>query len=388
MGQRMARIAGIAAGLCLVAMGCTPPPGGGGGGGGGGGPQPPVISSWFAAGGPHIAPALVPLAWTVSDPDGDLLTCRIDRDNNGTWDLTISNCAGTGARNVAEGVGSRIAVLEVSDGTFTTTASTSFTVNSGTAEPMNITLRVLGSLSAPVQAAFDAARTRWEAAIVRGIPDVTVNLAAGQCLSGAAAFSGAVDDVMIDVAVRSIDGSGGILGLAGPCLLSGSDALPRVGVMEFDSADVADLLASGLFTDVVVHEMAHVLGFGTVWNIGRSLLAGAGGPDPRYIGWRGLAEWGALGGTGNVPVEAGGGPSTADAHWRESIFDNELMTGWLDTINPLSKLSIASLADMGYRVDLTQADSYSLPGGAFRAPGSASGVTEPGEVLRPPISFL
>jgi hypothetical protein len=386
MGRQRGRLAGIAAGLCLVAMGCTPPAGGGGGGGGG--PQPPVISWWSAAGGPHVAPALVPLAWTVSDPDGDPLTCRIDRDNNGTWDLTISNCAGTGARNVTEGVGSRIAVLEVSDGTLTTTASTSFTVSSGTAEPMNITLRVLGSLSGPVQAAFDAARARWEAAIVRGIPDVTVNLTAGQCLSGAAAFSGTVDDVMIDVAVRPIDGSGGILGLAGPCLLSGSDALPRVGVMEFDSADVADLLASGLFTDVVVHEMAHVLGFGTVWNIGRSLLAGAGSPDPRYIGWRGLAEWGALGGTGNVPVEAGGGPSTADAHWRESVFDNELMTGWLDTINPLSKLSIASLADMGYRVDLTQADNYSLPGGAFRAPGSASGVTEPGEVLRPPISFL
>lgn len=385
MGHRIVRMVGIGMGLCLVALGCTPPSGGGGGGGG---PQPPVISWWSPAGGPFVAPALVPLAWTVSDPDGNPLTCRIDRDNNGTWDLTVTNCAGTGARNFPEGVGTRVSVLEVTDGTYTTSASTSFTVTSGTSEPMNITLRVLGSLSGPVQAAFDAARARWESAVVRGIPDTSVTLSAGQCLSGAAAFSGTVDDLMIDVAVRPIDGSGGILGLAGPCLLSGSDALPRVGVMEFDSADVADLLSAGLFTDVVLHEMAHVLGFGTVWTIGRSLLAGSGSSDPRYLGWRGIAEWGTLGGVGNVPVESGGGPSTADAHWRESTFDNELMTGYLDSLNPLSKLSIASLADMGYRVDLTQADSYSLPGGAFRAPGSASGVIEVGEVLRPPVSVL
>jgi hypothetical protein len=43
------------------------------------------------------------------------------------------------------------------------------------------------------------------------------------------------------------------------------------------------------------------------------------------------------------------------------------MTGFLDFgANPLSRLSIASLADMGFQVDPDQADPYSLPGSLLR----------------------
>ena len=44
------------------------------------------------------------------------------------------------------------------------------------------------------------------------------------------------------------------------------------------------------------------------------------------------------------------------------MFGNELMTPTHNyDANPLSAITIQSLADLGYRVDVNQADRYSLP---------------------------
>jgi hypothetical protein len=60
-----------------------------------------------------------------------------------------------------------------------------------------------------------------------------------------------------------------------------------------------------------------------------------------------------------VPVENSGGAGTRDAHWRESVFNNELMTGYLNSgTNPLSRVTVASLADLGYQVDPNAADAF------------------------------
>ena len=41
-----------------------------------------------------------------------------------------------------------------------------------------------------------------------------------------------------------------------------------------------------------------------------------------------------------------GEPGTVDAHWRELVFDNELMTGFINFgTNPLSGVTVSSLAD-------------------------------------------
>ena len=57
-----------------------------------------------------------------------------------------------------------------------------------------------------------------------------------------------------------------------------------------------------------------------------------------------------------------GGPGTRDSHWREAVFGNELMTGFINQgVNPVSRLTIASLADLGYQVNLEAADAYMLP---------------------------
>jgi hypothetical protein len=134
--------------------------------------------------------------------------------------------------------------------------------------------------------------------------------------------------------------------------------------MSFDTADLAQMEANGTLRDVITHEMGHVIGIGTVWRR-KSLLNGAGTTDPRFTGTQATAEYKMLGGTGSgagVPVENTGGPGTADSHWRETIFRNELMSGFISgTGNPISRMTVGSLADLGYQVDLDAAEPYQLP---------------------------
>ena len=61
-------------------------------------------------------------------------------------------------------------------------------------------------------------------------------------------------------------------------------------------------------------------------------------------------------------MENTNGLGTADMHWRESVLGNELMTGFVDFgPQPLSAITIASLAAMGYSVNPAEADAYTLP---------------------------
>jgi hypothetical protein len=185
----------------------------------------------------------------------------------------------------------------------------------------------------------------------------------------------------------------GILGQAGPDFLRLGSFLPIHGIMEFDTADLANMEQSGLLRDVILHEMGHVLGFGTIWDL-KGLLSGAGGPNPRFVGSQATQQYRAIFNTNetSVPVENTGGAGTRDGHWRESIFKNELMTGYADPPpNPLSRITAASMADLGYVVNLNAADPYSKPpfrsgGGGNSGGGSGNGA--PWRILRPdqPIS--
>ena len=89
--------------------------------------------------------------------------------------------------------------------------------------------------------------------------------------------------------------------------------------------------------------------------------------DTYYNGVNGIAGFDAIGGNtytgGNkVPVANVGGGGTINVHWRENVLQNELMTGSLNsnTVNPLSVLSVRSLQDMGYAVNVAAADPFSL----------------------------
>ncbi len=230
--------------------------------------------------------------------------------------------------------------------------------------------------SASQKVIFRQAADRWEQIITGDLPDVTANFGSCHEMPG---FSGTVDDLRIWASTPPIDGTGNILGQAGPCHIRGGPEFPITGLMRFDAADIDALEAGGSLFEVIVHEMGHVLGFGTLWdrvNVNPAswdLLQDAGTADPYFNGANAIAAFDAAGGSGRtagpkVPVENTGGSGTVDSHWRETVFLSELMTGWINTgsPNPLSAITIASLQDMGYQVNMAAADAYSV----FNAQGT------------------
>src|SRR6267378_3264140 len=208
-----------------------------------------------------------------------------------------------------------------------------------------------------------------------------------------------VTDALILAKFESIDGPGKILGQSGPCFIRIANGLTVLGVMVFDTADVATLIANGQLNTVILHEMNHVLGYGTLWNQSPNacMLLPSSPPgtiQDTYFGCpKARAAFDSMGGTsytgggssppaGNkVPVENCGtspyvsptcGAGTVNSHWREVVFDNELMTGFLNSgNNPLSVLSIAAQEDLGYTVNYAGADAYSH---IFMAPPAVGGA--------------
>jgi hypothetical protein len=243
----------------------------------------------------------------------------------------------------------------------------------GVPAPFLIDVRFLTTVTADVRDAFVTAATRWMRIITAHLTPVTVNLPAGACSALQPAMSESVTDVVIFAEVSPIDGVGNVLASSGPCAERSSTSLPAVGTMQFDVADLLNSQNNGQLIPTITHEMGHVLGFGTIWS-NLHLLAGAGTSDPTFTGANALAQWtvfaAAIGYAGQpVPVEMCGGAGTRDAHWRETVscgsttavFGAELMTGIIEAPGvpmPLSRMTIASMQDLGYQVDYSQADLF------------------------------
>ncbi len=352
----------LTATLSLVAAACTTAAGGG--------PYttvapvgPPAVFSFSATRASGPSPLTTALTWSVPIPESTPFTCLIDLDDDGAAEISVAECTSSSMRSVTfDSEGTHTVRLSVTDGETTATSdAVNVTVGPASADTYDIDLRLAPGISPSQQAVFEAAASRWEEVVRTGLPAIEFTAPADYCGTGSPAFSGEVDDLLVDADVSPIDGPGGVLAKAGPCLVRSAGGLPVFAAMQFDSADVADLETDGVFETVVAHELGHAIGFGTVWD---SLLVGAGSGQPRFAGLVARGAWDALeGGSGvTVPVEGGGGPGTADSHWREAVFESELMTGYIDPDpNPLSAVTIGALADLGYGVDLGAADSFGTP---------------------------
>ncbi len=252
-------------------------------------------------------------------------------------------------------------VLPNTSVTFTTTVTVS---------AFNVDIRFVGDASLPVRTAFANAVAKWRQVIVGSIGTVTrLNIPAGDCGTWSPAVTGSIQNTVIFARIDSIDGpgsptTGNILGQASPCYVN-DGAIPFLGFMEFDQYDVDLLVARGQFEKVVLHEIGHVLGIGTVWNFGRALLDTSITNDPYYVGSAARAQFAAINTVtysgSPVPVENTGGAGTRNSHWRTSVMQRELMQGFaVNQVQPLSRVTVGSLQDLGYVVNLSAADAFSL----------------------------
>lgn len=208
---------------------------------------------------------------------------------------------------------------------------------SGAPGAYNITIEFKGSWTQSAYDIFVSSANLLTSIIVGDLPNVTVY--------GTKGGPKTVDDILITAELGYIDGVGNVLGQAGPTSLRTAGSLPATATMKFDSADVTDM-GPVVFADVVIHEMAHSLGFGSIWS--RLGLVTNG----QFTGTNAVAAYHELGGTASgIAVEQDYGAGTAGSHWDEATFDNELMTGFInDGENYFTKMSAASFADLGYRL--------------------------------------
>lgn len=211
-----------------------------------------------------------------------------------------------------------------------------------------------------------------------------------------------INDLLIYASIEEIDGAGATIAAAGPCQIRVNSSLPIAGTIRLDAADVE----GDHIEETIVHEMAHVLGFGTLWqHLGllRDPASRSGG-NPHFTGDSAIAAFARIGGerytaSEHVPVQNLGGEGVWNGHWREWVFCTELMTAFVDAgKNPLSIVTLASMTDLGYeRVDLGAAHEFMLPAdldctsadpsGAARA-GAVGGVGPGAEILLSPIALV
>lgn len=229
----------------------------------------------------------------------------------------------------------------------------------------NIELVFVGNVQDSVKQSFNKAKNRWESIITSDIPNSLKLKKNTKCFEKWASLPDdkIVDDLLIFVNVMNLDGPGNVLGEAAPCIQTNDpQTFARVGLMQFDIADVDELMNNGTFDVVVLHEMGHVIGIGSLWKDYKLVDKPCkNDQDAYYNGDQGLIGQAEVKGTGKPVVEADGGKGVAYVHWDEETYDNELMTGAVDANSKLSKLTIRSLQDLGYDVDITQADTYEIP---------------------------
>ncbi|CAB1103880.1 unnamed protein product [Ectocarpus sp. CCAP 1310/34] len=313
-----------------------------------------------------------------------------------------------------------------------------------------ITVDFLGSWTDERKGVFQSAANRWSEVLTH-IP-----------CSGTNGNGGAAGELTITSTLETIDGVYGTLGFAGPrgtysdCrgisysgeILLTVYMLSVSTVRTFDIDDIAEMERQGTFEGVILHEMGHVIGTGTLWGecsdcdstgsaewkcplaaqvyndfMGNpagsradiiELEGGAGELNERlHAGQRNSTSnsaivhrhlpricWSKVVEKAYHEYSVDHGPvihldlvfrskgymmklaagvfaleCTSCGHFSESTFEDELMTGFVNAgTMPLSKLTCASLADQGYVVQSSKADSYTVP--SRRDPSARQGETK------------
>ncbi|WP_157966399.1 hypothetical protein [Oceanibium sediminis] len=280
------------------------------------------------------------------------------------------------ARNTDPGGGGRGKPDNDGDGSTLTsyTAGAEDLVWGDGVDPFNLTIDFLTEFSASVQQAFIDAADFIASLFTQGLADTEALYFNGGIFDQTSSTLIQFDDIRFTVEAQRVDGKFGILALAGASYDdSGGGAdygrtgpMPTGGLMVLDSFDIKYMEQNGLLDEVIIHEMFHILGVGTLWEA-QGLTAQSGDPDigrvftgakaiDAYMAMFTTEEllghgWDSLAAINGVPIDETSG------HWDEDIFGDALMTPFLNGAGGLTALTLASLEDQGYAVD---PNAYSL----------------------------
>ncbi|OCX66038.1 hypothetical protein BFP70_07935 [Thioclava sp. SK-1] len=229
----------------------------------------------------------------------------------------------------------------------------------------DITLVFEDDTSTQIRNAFERAQTFWESKVL-GYVDPLID------------FGPLVVTAELLTSASPLSAASGTLASTTTMFRLNADrtwAYATSAVIGIDGADLDSMIAGGTLDNVVLHEMAHALGFGTGWYLTSRL--GTVYNDLKddmgnYIGEFGLAAYqeSCDGSAVSVPIEGGGVAGTSGMHWAESwaCGSDALMTGYLSEEATVSDVTLASLRDLGYviaPVPLPATATMALSGIAF-----------------------
>ncbi|MGC9506066.1 DUF4114 domain-containing protein, partial [Baaleninema sp.] len=222
-------------------------------------------------------------------------------------------------------------------------------------EPFDIALEYDSPISASQQQIMQAAAKNVASLIGQGLPTAVVD---GKL----------IDDLNIKISTADVDGAGGTQARTKIDFMRYGTLLPAQSLVQFDAADIAQLEQSGQLFDVVRHEFLHALGFGNLWEA-KGLVDYAGTSLAQYNGKQAVKAFQESGGLTDAIALETEGAGSAGLHWNENLFGDELMSRDLNLDSdesgeaPISEVTIASLADLGYEVNLGAATAdYQMSG--------------------------
>jgi len=217
-----------------------------------------------------------------------------------------------------------------------------------------------------VQQSMARVTQRWRSIIRAAPPGEFVRLSAGECRNrvGVAEF---ITGLRVLITLDSL--APRVAGQGGPCVVRAT-GLPLFGTISLNVRTWSQLTDRKL-DDLIQHEVGHVLGIGTVWFFGdlATLLDGdSNAPDPIFSGPAALTAFTRLSNHTQfagrpVPVQV-----RVRGHWRANAFGGELMSPTLITTPQVtSAVTVATLRDLGWTVELEAYDDYVLPDAALSA---------------------
>ena len=293
-----------------------------------------------------------------SDPDGDSLAYRVETTESGVVDARVED--GVLWLDPLSVDTTEVEVTATDPGGLRATLRfLAWVVPAPDPDAFNIELYFEPGFTPEEERTIRRAADRWMEVVTGDLPDVPLD--GLQELMEYQRFPrsvGVIDDLLIQMTLSADQG-----GSAATAGVSGRREESRhafLGGASYDLGYVRDRSPAVLYK-LALHEIGHVLGFGG-WK--QTDLYRGGGTDPHFAGPLAVAAFDAAGGEaysgGKVPLEDR--IPVVGIHWRQDVIPGDVMAPYGDSL--LTAITVQTLADLGYEVDVSKADPYTLPGQA------------------------